>query len=113
MKKFLDPFDLNLSMIFPILVCMKTDEIDEILGITRCARCGHRLEGEIECPFCTTFFNQPRRKAIPKKAFIAACFLTSPLSLYFVLKSRRLNLYEKIVTLSGFLFWIVLYFLWT
>ncbi len=27
------------------------DDIDEALGITRCARCGQKLEGEIECPF--------------------------------------------------------------
>ena len=91
---------------------MKNDEIDEILGITRCARCGHRLEGEIECPFCTLFFDPPRRKVIPKWVFMSACFLTSPLSVYFVLKSRRLNLNEKVVTLSGCLFWFGLYFIW-
>jgi len=30
-------------------------EVDEVLGIVRCARCGHRLQGEIECPFCCMF----------------------------------------------------------
>ncbi len=37
---------------------MKDHEIDEILGVIRCERCGHRLEGEIECPFCPAFDNR-------------------------------------------------------
>lgn len=91
---------------------MDHDDTDEILGITRCARCGHRLEGEIECPFCSLFPDRPRKHEVPKWVYIIACFLTSPLSLYAVIKSGRLNKSEKCLTFSGCLFWIGIYRLW-
>lgn len=37
---------------------MSDHKMDEILGVMRCEQCGHRLEGEIECPFCSSFDNQ-------------------------------------------------------
>lgn len=88
------------------------EKIDEILGIDRCARCGHRLDGEIECPFCSLFPEPPRKHVIPGWVFIIACFLTSPISIYFVLKSDRLKMTAKILTASGCLFWLALYRLW-
>jgi len=87
-------------------------ETDAILGITRCARCGHRLEGEIECPFCTGFPDLPQKKPVPKWIYITACFLTSPLSLYFILKTQKLNTIEKLLSFSGSLFWVILYGFW-
>lgn len=88
------------------------EKIDEILGIDRCARCGHRLEGEIECPFCSIFPEPPLKNVLPKWVFITTCFLTSPLSMYYIFKSKRLDAFEKILTLSGCLFWLALYCLW-
>jgi len=86
------------------------DKTDEILGVVRCARCGHRLEGEIECPFCSLFPEPKRTKTIPKWVYITACFLTSPLSIYFILKNNQLSVIEKVLTFSGCLFWSALYF---
>jgi len=88
---------------------MNQDDIDEALGITRCARCGHRLESEIECPFCSLFPGKPRKEALPKWVFITACFLTSPLSLYAVIITKRLNFFEKVLACLGCLFWFGLY----
>lgn len=88
---------------------MKQDEIEESLGITRCARCGHRLEGEIECPFCSIFQDPPRKQGLPKWVYITACFLTSPLSLYAIIKTDRLTIFEKILSFSGCLFWLGIY----
>ena len=91
---------------------MEQEELDEILGITRCARCGHRLEGEIECPFCSALPDPPKRSSLPKWVYTTACFFMSPLSIYFVLKNRNLNIYEKIIALTGCLFWAGIYWLW-
>ena len=85
------------------------DEIDEALGITRCARCGQKLEGEIECPFCSLFPEKPLERVLPKWIFITACFLTSPLSLYSVVTAKRLNTFEKVLAFSGCLFWLGLH----
>jgi hypothetical protein len=85
---------------------MDQDELDEVLGISRCARCGHRLEGEIECPFCSTFPSASPRESTPKWIYITACFLTSPLSLVSLTRSDRLNLIEKVLAFSGCLFWL-------
>jgi hypothetical protein len=87
------------------------ERIDEILGVVRCVRCGHRLDGEIECPFCSLFDEPPRKNVVPKWLFITACFLTSPISIYFIVRSSRLNIYEKLLALSGSLLWVGLYFL--
>jgi hypothetical protein len=55
---------------------MRQDELDEVIGITRCARCGHRLNGEVECPVCSGFYNESRRKEhLPKWVYFIACFL--------------------------------------
>ncbi len=84
-------------------------DMDEVLGIVRCARCGHRLHGEVECPFCSLFPDPPRKRELPKWVYFTACFLTSPLSLYAIVKSGRLSAPEKVVASLGFLFWVVLY----
>ncbi len=91
---------------------MDNDNIDEILGITRCARCGHRLEGEIECPFCAVFPESTRRERVPKWIYITACFLTSPLSLYAIVTSDRLSSIEKILAFSGSFAWLLIYGFW-
>ena len=86
------------------------ERIDEALGITRCARCGHRLEGEIECPFCDIVQDSKGMMVLPKWIYITACFLTSPLSIYFVARSERLNSMEKILSVSGCFLWAGLYY---
>ncbi len=91
---------------------MEQHKSDEILGITRCARCGHRLEGEIECPFCSMFPEPSQNEGIPKWIYLTACLLTSPLSLYFIIKSDRLNSIEKVLAFSGFLIWVMFYGFW-
>jgi hypothetical protein len=91
---------------------MHNDETDEILGITRCAKCGHRLDGEIECPFCAVFPDDPEKERVPKWIYITACFLTSPLSLYAILKNDRLNNIEKMLSFSGCFAWLYLYGAW-
>lgn len=87
------------------------EKTDEVLSIVRCARCGQRLEGKVECPFCSLFPEPPRKDVLPKWVFITACFFTSPLSIYFALKSSRLNLFEKMLTISGSILWFGVYFL--
>jgi hypothetical protein len=91
---------------------MKQEETDEILGITRCGRCGHRLEGEIECPFCSMFPDVSKKERVPKWIYLTACFLTSPLSLYFILTTKRLNNVEKVLAFSGSVMWLVFYRFW-
>lgn len=86
-------------------------DMDGILGIVRCARCGHRLNGEIECPFCSLFPDPPVKRELPKWVYITACFLTSPLSLYAIVRTGRLNTVEKMIAFSGCLFWSALYLL--
>ena len=89
---------------------MNQDDIDGVLGITRCARCGHRLEGETECPFCPLFPDKPVKTGLPKWVFITACFLTSPLSLCAIMTARQLNVFEKVLAFSGCLLWLGLHF---
>jgi len=88
---------------------MDREELDDVLGITRCGRCGHRLEGEVECPFCSMFPDAPVKSRVPKWVYLTACFLTSPLSLYFVIRTSRLNHFEKALAASGALVWALLY----
>ncbi|MGD2081193.1 MAG: hypothetical protein PVJ36_08715 [Nitrospirota bacterium] len=88
---------------------MSDEHLDDVLGITRCARCGHRLEGEIECPFCSMFPERPKRQRIPKWVFLTACFLTSPLSIYFVIKTDRLKGAERYIAASGLFLWAALF----
>jgi DNA-directed RNA polymerase subunit RPC12/RpoP len=82
---------------------------EEVLGIVRCARCGYRLNGEIECPFCTSLVASSERVPLPKWVYLTACFLTSPLSIYFIFSNDRLRSFEKILALSGCLLWFFLY----
>lgn len=84
---------------------MNNEETDEALGIIRCVRCGHRLEGEVECPFCSLFPDAQRNKT-GTWVYITACFLTSPLSIPFVLTTKRLNTAEKLFAFSGCLGWL-------
>jgi hypothetical protein len=84
-------------------------KIDELLGVTRCVRCGHRLEGEVECPFCSTFEEPGRKNVLPKWVYFTACLLTSPFSIYFIVKDSRLNIFEKILAASGCSLWFVFY----
>jgi hypothetical protein len=88
---------------------MDREELDEVLGITRCARCGHRLDGEVECPFCSMFQDQPVRRRVPKWVYLTACFLTSPLSLYFIVTTSRLGRFEKALAASGAILWVLIY----
>jgi hypothetical protein len=81
-------------------------DLDELLGRTRCARCGQVLDGEIECPFCSNFPEPPRAQRMPKWVFVTACFLTSPLSLPVILTTRRLTGPEKVLAASGLLGWL-------
>jgi len=91
---------------------MNQNNVDEILGITRCVRCGHRLDGEVECPFCAIVLDPPKKKVLPKWVYITACFFTSPLSIYALLKTDRLSFFEKILSFSGCLMWLGLYSLY-
>ena len=86
------------------------DDIDEALGITRCARCGEKLQGEIECPFCSLCPEKPLKTGLPKWIFITACFMTSPFSLLAVITTKKLNVLEKVLAFSGCLFWTGFYF---
>ena len=93
---------------------MPTDEeadLDELLGRSRCARCGQILRGEIECPFCSLFPEPVRAQRTPKWVYLTACFLTSPVSLPFVYATRRLTLTEKVVAGSGVMLWPLLFWL--
>ncbi len=89
---------------------MPDEEMDELLGIVRCARCGHRLTGAEECPFCSIFPDQERKRNF-KWVYLTACFLTSPLSIYFIFTNNRLKMVEKLLALSGCLVWFSLYYL--
>lgn len=88
---------------------LHNDNIDEILDVVKCVRCGHRLDGEIECPFCSVFQEPVKVHALPKWVYMTACFLTSPLSVYFVIRNNRLTPWEKVLTLSGCMLWVSFY----
>jgi hypothetical protein len=60
------------------------EPVDEILGRTRCARCGQRLDGEIECPFCSHFPDPPAPAHTPVWIVLTAVLLVV-LFLWFVL----------------------------
>jgi hypothetical protein len=84
-------------------------DLDELLGRTRCARCGQILHGEIECPFCTNFPEPSHAHRLPTWVFVTACFLTSPLSLPVVLSTKRLTGPQKLLAASGMLGWFGLW----
>jgi len=104
--------NLQKTHAFVYHIHMRQEEIDEALGISRCARCGHRLDNEVECPFCSLFPDHEKRRSVPKWVFLTTCFFTAPLSIFVLLKTSRLNIIEKAVAFSGVLFWtgIFLYF---
>ncbi len=81
-------------------------ELDELLGRTRCARCGQVLHGEIECPFCGLFPEAVHAHRLPTWVFVTACFLTSPLSLPVLLSSKRLTSAQKLFAASGMVGWL-------
>ncbi|HZR45676.1 MAG TPA: hypothetical protein VFA47_03145 [Candidatus Manganitrophaceae bacterium] len=85
--------------------------LDELLGRTRCVRCGQILDGEIECPFCSYFPEPVRAKPMPKWVYLTACFLTSPLSLPFLYATPHLSRTEKWIAGSGALFWPLIFVL--
>jgi hypothetical protein len=105
---------------------MTEEKLDEILGISRCARCGQRLEGEVECPSCSQAVDAGSDSirvydsaeavpylgddALPSWVYFTSCFLTSPLSLYWIIKNKRLGLPLKFLAASGGFVW--LYMLW-
>lgn len=86
-------------------------ELDEVLGRTRCARCGQVLHGEIECPFCSQFPEPSHVRRLPTWVFITACFLTSPLSLPVVLSTKRLTGAQKLLAASGVIGWLGVWWL--
>jgi hypothetical protein len=87
-------------------VDMEREELDEVLGITRCVRCGQRLNGEVECPVCTGYYHAPgQRRGLPRWIYLTACMLTSPLSIPFIVKSTRLSPAQKLLAASGALAW--------
>lgn len=88
---------------------MDDPHINEVLGVVRCERCGHRLENEIECPFCSQFQEPARKNILPKWVYLTACFLTSPFSIYFIVNDSRLTLFEKIMGISGCGLWFTFY----
>lgn len=87
------------------------ESTDEALGITRCVQCGHRLEGEVQCPFCAIVAPSRGLGSLPKWIYLTACFLTSPFSVYYVARSGRLSRGEKIIAVSGCLAWAAAYLL--
>lgn len=85
------------------------EEMDDMLGMNRCARCGHRLDGLVECPFCAVVEPANSHAGSGKWVYFTACFLTSPLSIYSVITTGRLSLPEKVIAVSGCLVWSGLY----
>jgi len=98
----------------------KADErTEEILGITRCAQCGQRLEGEVDCPFCSAmrgFDPDPDERPgqrVPLWIYLTAILMAFPLSLPWLVMSGRLNLWQKAATLAAGIIWMstVIWFL--
>ena len=89
-------------------------ETDAALGITRCARCGQKLDGEIECPVCTGYYEaghapSPQAHKFPKWIYLTACFMAFPLSALWYPASGRLALREKaLITALGTLWLLTL-----
>jgi len=84
---------------------MHDEETDEILGITRCARCGHRLDGEIACPVCSGYDETGGSRRMSAAVFWVACFLTSPFSLPVIWRDDRLRLWQRIGASAGAVLW--------
>lgn len=84
---------------------------DDAIGIIRCVQCGHRLDGEIECPLCASYYDNgtDENPKLPKWIYLTAYFMTSPLSAGAIIKNQELNFCEKVVALSGAFFWFYLF----
>lgn len=91
---------------------MNQDNIDDILGITRCVQCGQRLEGDVECPFCSVVSGISPEARVPTWLLITGFFVTAPVSFYFIMKSRRLTVLKKSICLSGCFLWGLLVLQW-
>jgi hypothetical protein len=91
---------------------MDQDNLDDILGITRCVQCGQRLEGDIECPFCSAVSGMSPKARVPVWLLIAGYFFTAPVSFYFIMKSGRLTVLQKSLCLSGWFLWGLLVLQW-
>lgn len=93
------------------------EKTDEILGISRCAQCGHRLEGEVDCPFCSAMRGYEgahrSRKRVPLWIYLTAILLTFPLSIPWIVRSQRLSAPLKAATFAVGLIWMstVIWFL--
>jgi len=85
--------------------------LDGIIGVVRCERCGHRLDGHADCPFCAAVGGLDGMDRLPDWIFITACFLTSPFSLYAIYRTDRLGRLGKLLTFSGCLVWAGFFFL--
>ena len=51
------------------------EHLDEVLGRTRCARCGQILRGEIDCPVCSGFPDPPAPRHTPMWVYLTAGLL--------------------------------------
>lgn len=97
-------------------VIVMDDNTDEILGITRCVNCGHRLEGEVECPFCVAMrgMTSDTRDGgdgidgaylLPLWVIVTAIFMSFPLSLPWLFLNRRLTGVQKAALLAACIVW--------
>lgn len=85
---------------------------EEALGIVRCVECGHRLDGEEECPFCRAVESFDSPAPSNKWLIVTAGFMTSPLSAYWIIRSPLLSPLEKALALSGAGIWLVTFILY-
>ena len=96
------------------------EKVERILGITRCAQCGHRLDGEVDCPFCLAMkgFSDDRtrlpgrRTGLSLWVYMTATLLTFPLSLPWLIKSKKLARTHKAAFGAVCTLWLVMLGLW-
>lgn len=100
--------DKSPFLLYAVFNAMADENTDEILGITRCARCGQRLEGEISCPVCSGFDEPGTTGRMSSAVFLVACFLSSPLSLPVIWRDGRLVFWQRLIASSGMFFWVSL-----
>jgi hypothetical protein len=68
----------------------------------------------VDCPFCEVVdpMRGPGPRSLPGWVFITACFLTSPLSIPFVLRAPGLGRGARALAISGALLWALAVGLW-